>query len=855
MASVHWFEQLDRASLALAGGKGANLGVMTRAGLPVPPGFVLSAEAYRLHLQGAGLEEHIRSRLQETAMEDLSAVAAACADIAGWIIAAPVAADLAAEIRAAYAALADRVAAGKDALPVAVRSSATAEDLPDASFAGQQETYLNVRGTDELIAAVRRCWGSLWGPRAVSYRHRMGYDHMAVSLAVVVQAMVPSEVAGVMFTANPLTGARDQYVITGSYGLGESVVSGLVTPDTFVVSAAGAVQERTLGSKEQQILPTAAGTETRATPAADRARYCLSDADLGQLADLGRRVTAHYGAPQDIEWGLAGGRFYLLQARPITTLGEAPATGGAPKRMGWFERKKHERLSGNTIDHFPDPIKPLDYTVVTLAFEGLFAMLTSLGFRTPPGGMRLVKELPDGRVALNLDLPAVGLSALWHLPARLIRAVGENPYACWEEVKGPLVGHIEAVERLRLEQMSDAELSQTILNVLAVFREYVPIRFRIFPCGLLHDALAKRWIRKAVGKAEADAVTRQLFLALPYRTAQMNRAIAGLAQTAVRYGKRSPEFNAAFAQVVADWGHRPTRGMVGVPGFPTWREDPATIHGLVDALLNDPGALDFEALDRRQADEYAAARARVTARLRQPVRRWFERSLDLARGYLLAREESHDTFDRASEAMRRVLLMLGSRLAARGALAEASDIFYTLLPTELAELMAGSQELQDRIARRKRAYAKVCAAQARGENWLVASGTLPPEPAPTVTEADGAGSLLKGLPASPGRARGRVCVVRDPSEFGKLHQGDILVAPATAPAWTPLFSVAAAVVTDTGGALSHASIVAREYGIPAVLATGKATTSLRDGQLIMVDGNTGLITAVAESDEPAEAVS
>ncbi|HLN63008.1 MAG TPA: PEP/pyruvate-binding domain-containing protein [Symbiobacteriaceae bacterium] len=852
MASIHWFDQVDRDSLAWAGGKGANLGVMTRTGLPVPPGFVVSAEAYRLHLRSAGLEQKIRGRLRETAMENLAAVEAACADITGWITRTPVDSGQAEEIRNAYETLSNRVAVGE--VPVAVRSSATAEDLPDASFAGQQETYLNVLGTDELVDAVRRCWASLWGARAVAYRHRMGYDHMAVSLAVVVQAMVPSEVAGVMFTANPVTGARNQFVITGSYGLGESVVSGLVTPDTFVVSTTGAVIERTLGSKEEQIRPTAVGTETLATPLADRSRYCLSDLDLERLAELGRRVTAHYGAPQDIEWGLAGGRFFLLQARPITTLGEEPVGDAAPVKMGWFERRTHERLAANVIDHFPDPIKPLDYTVVTLAFEGLFAMLTSLGFRTPPGGMSLVKELPDGRVALNLDLPQVGLTALWHLPARLIRALGEDPYACWEEVKGPLVAHIEEVERLRLDRMSEADLSQTILNVLEVFREYVPIRFRIFPCGLLHDSLAKRWIRKAVGKAEADAVTRQLFLALPYRTAQMNRAITQLAQTAARSDKVSPEFQDAFAQVVADWGHRPTRGMVGVPGFPTWREDLATIHGLVDALLNDPGALDLEGLDRRQQEEYAAARVRVTARLRQPVRRWFERSLDLARGYLLAREESHDTFDRASEAMRRVLLTLGGRLAARGALVEAADIFFTLLPTEFDELMEGSAAIRDRIARRKRAYAKVCAAQSRGENWLVASGTLPPEPVSNA-ETNGEGYLLKGLPASPGRARGRVCVVRDPSEFGKLHQGDILVAPATAPAWTPLFSLAAAVVTDTGGALSHASIVAREYGIPAVLATGKATTSLRDGQCIMVDGSTGLITAAAEEEGRSQAAS
>ncbi len=316
--------ELSRAALPEAGGKGANLGELINAGLPVPPGFVVAASAYRALLAANGLTERIAGRLQAMAAQAPEDVAAASRDIGGWIAAADVPAAIRAEVVGAYADLSEQMAPGGAGLAVAVRSSATAEDLPSASFAGQQETFLHISGAEQVMRHVQQCWASLWTPQAISYRASMGFEHMGVALAVVVQAMVDAEVAGVMFTANPVSGARDEILISASYGLGEAVVSGMVTPDTFLLSTDGALRSRTLGAKESRIVPDGSGTRSEPVPPAEQARFCLGDQDLAGLAGLARRVQVHYGAPQDTEWALCGGQLYLLQARPITTLAKAP---------------------------------------------------------------------------------------------------------------------------------------------------------------------------------------------------------------------------------------------------------------------------------------------------------------------------------------------------------------------------------------------------------------------------------------------------------------------------------------------------------------------------------------------------
>jgi len=285
---IRLLEQLSTADVGLAGGKGANLGELIRAGFPVPPGFVLTTAAYCAFVRANSLQAAITAALPEAALSDPVELARAATVIAGHFAAGRVPAEIADDLRRAYLALGGIVA---------VRSSATAEDLPTASFAGQQATFLNVCGAEAVLQATQRCWASLWTARAMAYRARQGIAPEAVRLAVVVQQMVAAEAAGVLFTANPLTGDPDEMVINAVRGCGEALVGGQVTPEEIVVGR-GTWTVRRRDSPAGQV---------------------LSEAQAGQLARLGEQIEAHYGHPQDIEWAWADGQLYVLQARPITT--------------------------------------------------------------------------------------------------------------------------------------------------------------------------------------------------------------------------------------------------------------------------------------------------------------------------------------------------------------------------------------------------------------------------------------------------------------------------------------------------------------------------------------------------------
>lgn len=829
-------EDLGRGDLAFAGGKGASLGELTRAGLAVPPGFVVGAAAYREHLAAAHLTDRIWERLRGLSGDDLAGAEAAAAEIKAWIEGAEIPEMVATEVTTAYAALGGRGIGTEREAGVAVRSSATAEDLPEASFAGQQETFLDVRGQGAVLDAVRRCWASLFGARALSYRVRMGFDHSSVALAVVVQAMVPADVAGVLFTTNPLTGAADEFVVTASYGLGEAVVSGVVTPDVFVVDTEGAVRSRTLGAKERKIV--SAGGETRVDPVAqeDRTRYCLGDDDLRALAALGARASHHYGAPQDVEWALAAGRFYLLQSRPVTTVGGAGS--GVTPASRW-ERAAAKLVLEDLTEHCPDMPRPFDFAIVELAVDGAFALLADLGVRFLPAAS-FTRELPSGGMVFRPRPPRVSPAALWRLPLRLARALREDPGEAWAATGRKFRQEVDAACAPTIESLEPAAVVDVMEGVLRVCRHYLALRFRrIFPAGPLHEALVRWWVRRAVGRADAAVHTRALYLALSYSTEQMNRDVKDLAAVALAHGRASREFQAAFDDFLKRWGNRPVRGVVALPSVPNWREEPAAVVGLVEALVTDAGALDAGALDARQRHDFAAAREAVTGALGPRGRRWFEASLHRARGYVVAREDGFAAFEKAIAHLRRTALVLGARLASAGTLAVPDDIFF-VRPAELGPLVRGELAgVRGRIARRRRAYAEVVVATARGESWVTASGSLPP--AVDLRAAGTRAERLNGLPASPGRVAGPVCIVRGSAEFAKVRRGDVLVAPLTAPAWTPLFALAAAVVTETGGPLSHAAIVAREYGIPAVLAVKGATIVLAEGARVVVDGSAGYV--------------
>src|SRR5947209_7141141 len=308
---------LDDASATLerVGGKGASLARLAAAGLPVPPGFHITTTAYRLFVARYGLQEQILAAVSTTSPDQPATCEAAAQTIATLFAEHPMPDDVAQAVRQAYVGL------GGENLPVAVRSSATAEDLPDLSFAGQQETYLNMHGEVMVLDAVKRCWTSLWTARAISYRTQHHIAQEQVSLAVVVQELVPAEAAGILFTANPLTGAPDQVMINAAWGLGEAIVSGQVTPDTMVIDkASGMPRDVQISEKQVMTVRTASGTREEPVPTGRRRQAVLSPAQAAKLVRIGVRIEQLYGQPMDIEWVLSADRFFIVQARPITTL-------------------------------------------------------------------------------------------------------------------------------------------------------------------------------------------------------------------------------------------------------------------------------------------------------------------------------------------------------------------------------------------------------------------------------------------------------------------------------------------------------------------------------------------------------
>jgi pyruvate,water dikinase len=311
---VRWFSDLQREDVPVAGGKGANLGELTRAGIPVPPGFVVTTQAYIEFLEENALAAQIARRLNGIEPADTQSLSAASAEIQSMITAPPVSQDTNVEIRDSY----DRLGGG----PVAVRSSATAEDLATASFAGQQATILNVVGADAVVDAVRRCWASLFEPQAIAYRARNGVDHESVAIAVPVQSMVQASCSGVIFTVNPVTGSPDEIVVEAVYGLGEALVSGVVTPDMYVVDkVTRTIVERAPAEQDQELTPAPGGSGTEWRPVSPDLRHSpkLTDEEVAALAKLAVRIQDHYGSPQDIEWAMKDGETYILQSRPITT--------------------------------------------------------------------------------------------------------------------------------------------------------------------------------------------------------------------------------------------------------------------------------------------------------------------------------------------------------------------------------------------------------------------------------------------------------------------------------------------------------------------------------------------------------
>nr|NLI49442.1 phosphoenolpyruvate synthase [Propionibacterium sp.] len=840
--------------LDLLGGKGANLLRLREAGFDVPDFVVLGTDEYRAFVAAHDLDAVIAAALTRPAAEASEEIRAA--------FRRPLPADQRARLVRAVAPLLDR--------PVAVRSSATAEDLPEASFAGQQDTFLDVRGLDAVLDAVVECWSSLWTERAIAYRARNAVDHAAVALAVVVQEMVAAEASGVLFTADPLTGHRGHTVIDAVRGLGEQLVSGRVTPDHFLLdTASGAVLERTLAGDSSS----------------------LTDAHLAALVDLGRRAAERFGGPQDLEWVRVGDALHVVQTRPITSLYPLPDPG-VPGDLIW--------LSFGAVQGMLDPITPLGLDVLrralaragdlfgrhldhrTNAFvwpagERLWIRLdrviaSEAGARlyrrllpfVEPGTASLVARLtadpafaPErgaGRTLLRNALPV----AVWVLP-RAPRTVADPAAArarldrTVEDLLARLGERLAAADGIpRPELRLSARLRALDGLVHTVFPTLLPAFGRVFPPAMA--LLARlRVLAARTGLPDADQLTLAVLRGVPgnvttemdlalWRVAEEIRADAAAAATFTgadpddlvrrhRDGTLPPVARDALAGFLERYG---MRGVAEIDlGTPRWREQPeGVLRTLASYVAIDDPDRSPDAVYRRGVAEAEAAietLAAASGRRAGQVRFVAHR----LRGLIGARETPKFTIIRAFGLLRTALLASGRDLVAAGVLDAADDVFFL----DVDELTGafGRHDLRDRVAARRAVRARELR-RARVPLLMVSDGR-------TFFEgvSDAAGADLAGAGVSPGVVEGVVRVVHDP-RTSELRPGEIMVCRGTDPAWTPLFLTASGLVTEVGGMMTHGSVVAREYGIPAVVGVGGATQVLTDGQRVRLDGTAGTIT-------------
>ena len=785
---ICWLPEIDSGDVALVGGKGASLGSLLHLGLPVPPGFVVTTEAYRAFLAVDGLVG--------TAEEELHA----------RILAAALPAAVSAPILAAYQQM--------GAPAVAVRSSGTAEDLAAASFAGQHDTTLNVTGAQELLDAVRDCWASLWSPRAIDYRRQQGWNDQDLALAVVVQQMVPAAWAGVLFTADPVSGRRDRTVIEAVPGLGEALVSGQVAGTRYL-----------LDKDSLRLLSGAPG---------------LPDGVPVELARLGNQVEAAFGRPQDIEWAYVDGRTYLLQARPLTALPEGPPE--AAKARAVHHTRSQRDMAASAMDHVPVPPYPFDYSFFFRPLmERMFAAGRALGVAMPPVDGVLVQVAPGLHQVIppQVRLSPRALKLVVRLPGTL-RARSEEWLA---ECLGTLVALAEQIDAEDLQTLSDQDLLGRIQALQHPLLALSVRRFVYFPRGLLVSAGLSRLLRLSYGRS-APEVERRLLVATPSVTTRANAALVRLAQK-IRdsaesrsvFQQESPGSLAARLSGSSEWlavrtevetflqryGKRET--IMPSVALPAWRDDPSLVYGLLKGLVAGEGAQVDPAVPEQACREVEAVLSRgrlgLNRRLLRPI---FPRLLAATRAFIAFREDSHFYLFMAFPVVRRLALELGRRHVAAGVLAEADDIFFL----EMEELTAAgpNSALLETVSQRKRARAS--------GKWRTA---VPAE----FLAQEGAAGDFRGTAVSRGEAAGKVRVILSERDFWKLQKGEVLVAPYTNPTWTTLFALASAVVVDTGGAVSHAAIVAREYGIPAVMGVAGATTRLQDGQRVVVNGTEGRV--------------
>ncbi len=815
------FNEIKKEDVLVAGGKGANLGEMTSAKINVPSGFVITADAYRDFLKVNGIDILIENGIKKS-VDDERKLLNESEHFRGKIKSGKFPERLENAIREKYFNLGNNTR-------VAVRSSATAEDLPDASFAGQQETYLNVQGIESVLNAVRNCYASLWGNRAVSYRFHQGYDQTSVSIAVVIQEMIESEKSGVLFTVNPVNKKENEMQINASFGLGESVVSGRVTADSYIIDKSGKIAQVNIGSKETQIIYGDKETVEVAVSSDKRKTRALNDREILELMKCGLEIEKHYRMPMDIEWAIKNDIVYILQARAITTLknseNDITCNDLIEKYTKGKKIKKDTReVMSFFLEKMPSAHRVLDFDYLMAINDQKVNILSEGGIILPRNP--IIDD--DGIQTFSDEGKRIGKNIFKFF--NILKNMKDFEF-CYKKCKDFMdiyETEIEEMGHLNFENMTLTECGNFLEESYALLQKLAYDRFKY---ALFPSVLNSKKFTKIIKKVNSNYSSFDFYWDLDNKTSVITNDVYTMAceirknealKRAIISGDNFKElynnyndFKNITDEFMKDNGFKSDYNCYCLSAK-TFLEDPDRLTNILRPILNENSN---ESKDIKDFSKLMESIEGIYGKKYQDI----EKQIKYFRYFHVVREESQYLWETLFYYVRKCVkrinfILLGDENIEIG----VANLFHKEL---LKAINRGNLNESDKekINRRNEKFPLAV------KVWE-ASKLL-------IFKTDG--DVLKGVSGSTGIAVGKVCLINSPKEFYKMKKGDILVCHLTDPEWTPLFKLASAVVADTGSALSHAAIVAREYNIPAVLGVGFATTKFKDGDTIQVDGNTG----------------
>jgi phosphohistidine swiveling domain-containing protein len=818
---VLWLPDIKFRHQVHFGSKAVNLGLIARE-MKTPAGFCLSSVAYSQTLKNVGLLKRITGMAEEIQGESLDRINAVSQEIAREITALVMPEHIENLLKDAYCQLKKN----NNSFSAAVRSSATAEDLPSASFAGQLDSFLNVETFSEIVTAVKKCWASLWSPRAIHYRYQKGIGQSNIAMAVIIQEMVPAQFAGVMFTANPITNSRREFYIEAVEGLGEGLVLGEKNADRYLV--------------EKESLHIISKQTVEHHP-------YLNDFQIKTLADYGAKLEFMYEEYQDIEWAINRGEIYILQTRPITTLEDEEPEMVSPDKM----TKIQKEIWTNINERFPEPILPIDGIIVKIYYLSLFNAYQDLGFSVPYIEWHRVEK----GIFPEFFLPP----AIRMRPARIFKlrkTVNWDIEREWQENEAAFNKYLRLLQDESMKHFPLEIIWEYVEDALRDFQRALTFRYLLYiQYGTMYNLLSR--LLTFLHREEGQVILEGLISGQSHVTGEVNSQLMELALKAKinpdvknmivsqELGDPAPalvsipggkEFLQEFDHFLNRYGDRELSQGLGGLAAPTWRERPEIVWGMIRGILlaDENSYLHHDHLPERRKE--------AEEKLRRLTRRGIFKLLNLdgfseklitsARKYNAFRENSHFYLTQAMTVFRALFLEIGRRLEKRGLLNheeeivyltfyELKDLIYALYSYRKVSKLEMGEKICDRIRKQER----------RRKKWL---GRKIP-----VLEAGE--NLFQGIGASSGVVSGPCRIITDPKDFTRLQPGDILVAQYTNPAWTPVFSFISGLVVEYGSTVSHAAIIAREYGIPAVMGVSGITGILQDGEEVIIDGTRGLV--------------